>query len=245
MRREEYRGSEIDRDYNRDFGREEFRGREFENRGQEPGREFERGRWQERDYDYGRDFNRGRGQLERGYGRDWQEDRGYGGAGQEWRERAWPGYGFGYGPYTGGASYGTYGGYGGYWGGGMGTGQVFGRQRRFYGERSDEEIRREVYDRIDDDPRIPENADIHVEVNEGEVTLTGEVRHRNAKQALWTAVWQVDGVEDVHNNVRVNSRRRQSMSEPSARGQAGQQGQHTGQQQGAETRNAATAGRSR
>jgi len=103
-------------------------------------------------------------------------------------------------------------------------------QQGFYGQRNDDEIEREVYDRLDNEWQIPDNADIHAQVKDGVVTLTGQVRNRNAKIAAWNCVWQVPGVEDVHNNINIQSRRRQNQSMQMQSG-SGMQGSSTQQNQ--------------
>jgi hypothetical protein len=72
---------------------------------------------------------------------------------------------------------------------------------------SDDEIQDNLYDAIDDNPRIPENADIRIEVHNGIVSITGAVRNRRAKMAVNDIAWNCPGVEDVNNNIIVNSRR--------------------------------------
>ncbi len=94
----------------------------------------------------------------------------------------------------------------------------------FYGQRNDDEIEREVYDRLDNEWQIPDNADLHVTVKEGVVTLTGQVRNRNVKMAAWNCVWQIPGVEDVHNNISIQSRRRQNQGQSGSQSMSGQQG---------------------
>ena len=236
MRREDYNRGGLDyenRDYNRDYDREDY------------------GRYEGRkDYDtrsYNRSFDRGDDQnymqREKGYGRDFDEDRGFGYG----RSSGYQGnFGYGYlegntGQNWGGRNY-SQSGYGGpnyrsvgqpYQSGSFGQnmpiqqhpmgyqyGQQHGQfgqhnqfgQEGFYGHRNDDEIEREVYDRLDNEWQIPDNADIHAQVKEGVVTLTGQVRNRNAKMAAWNCAWQIPGVEDVHNNINIQSRRRQNMN---------------------------------
>jgi osmotically-inducible protein OsmY len=215
MNREEYSRGVTDyegreREYNRDFDRGDYN-RGYESRG--PGRDYEMknyGRGIDRDYNYERNF----GTRDRmGMGRDFDEDRGFG-------------YGRSTG-YQGNFGYMGEGVYGQNWAGrnyspsgyvthsysqGMGYGPQYGmhQSQKFYGHRNDDEIEREVYDRLDNEWQIPDNADIKAQVKEGVVTLTGTVRNRNAKMAVWNSVWQVPGVEDVHNNIIIQSRRRQN-----------------------------------
>jgi len=116
------------------------------------------------------------------------------------------GYSGGWSPYQGGYP----GGWGSYQGGGTYGRGFYGRSGQ-YGARSDEEIRNELYDVLDDDPQIPYDADIDVEVNDGIVTLKGQVRSRYIKMAAGNAAWMTPGVEDVNNNLKVTGRRRAAM----------------------------------
>jgi len=235
MRREDYNRGGLDyetrdRDYNRDYERDDYGrgfegrstfGRDYENRGA-TGRDFQgRGAYGN---NYDRDFDRNFSSRERGFGRDFDEDRGYG-YGQSFGYQGQ--YGFNptednIGQNWGGRNYSSSG-YGGnnYRMSGQGYGQnmtggMYGTQHQrsmygqnFYGHRNDDEIEREVYDRLDNDWQIPDNAEIHAKVDDGVVTITGEVRNRNAKMAVGNCVWNIPGVEDVHNNINVQSRRRQ------------------------------------
>lgn len=268
MRREEWNRGGMDYEnrerFNRDFDREEFN-RGFDNRGTY-GRDFET-----RGSNFGpndRDFDRNMGGRERSGtnmgGREWDEDRGYS------YGRNFGGGGFGgsygepsYGQNWGGRNY-SQSGYGGnnYSGGQQQMGrqgqqgfgyQSFGHQgygqqnfqQGFYGNRSDDEIEREVYDRLDNEWQIPDNADIHCDVKEGVVTLTGTVRNKNAKIAAWNCVWAIAGVEDVNNNIQVQSRRRQNQMNQGGSGQGmkpGQQpqGMQNGTQAGSKSRTEST-----
>lgn len=75
---------------------------------------------------------------------------------------------------------------------------------------TDEEIQGRIYDAFDDDPQIPENAEIEVGVRDAVVTLTGTVRSRNTKRAAWDCAWSIPQVRDVNNNVRIVGRREQN-----------------------------------
>lgn len=229
MRRDEYRGNA---NYERDWQEREYeRGRGGENRGNMSERDdygyMGRYDWGSPGYHGNRDFERRYGDQDAGR-RDWERgghqqgygDRGgYGGgsmgtyAPDRGRQQGW-GYDQGRQGQTGGQQ------------GWMGGGNWGGEQL------SDEEIRRRVYNSIDNNPRIPDTADIHVEVNDCEVTLTGTVRNREAKMAAWDCAWNVPSVEDVHNNVRVESRYRQGMRNQNQMGQTnqGNQAGQTGQQ---------------
>lgn len=223
MTREEYSRGVTDyegreRDYNRDMDRGDYN-RGYESRGS--GRDYELrnyGRGIDRDYNYERNF----GPRERaGMGREFDEDRGFGYGrttgyqsnfgylgegvyGQNWAGRTYSPSGYATHGYTQGLGYALQG-YG-----------VHPGQQKFYGHRNDDEIEREVYDRLDNEWQIPDNAEIHAHVKDGVVSLTGTVRNRTAKMAAWNCVWQVPGVEDVHNNINIQSRRRQSQQEMGA-----------------------------
>ncbi|HYG67721.1 MAG TPA: BON domain-containing protein, partial [Anaeromyxobacteraceae bacterium] len=187
-----------------DFGREAGRG------GREWGREYEGGRG----FGYG---ERGRGEYDE-YG-------GMGG-GREYGGFMGGAYGGG-GAYPGGTAYGRYGsgeymrdeGFrgrerGGEWregrgheeGGGMmerlkeGVRKLTGRGPKGY-RRSDDRIRDEVSERI---ARSWIDADdVEVQVQSGEVTLTGTVARREDKRQLEDLAEDVFGVDEVHNHLRV------------------------------------------
>jgi hypothetical protein len=69
-------------------------------------------------------------------------------------------------------------------------------------ERSDERIREDVCERLTDDPHI-DASEIEVTVANGEVTLSGTLRSRNAKRRSVYVTEQARGVKDVHNLIRV------------------------------------------
>lgn len=148
---------------------------------------------------------------------------GYGGTGYAGSGSGW---GSGYGTYSG---YGT----GGYGASNYGTpdwsytevwlipGPHTGRGPRGY-QRSDERIQEDINERLTQHGQI--NAqDINVNVQQGEVTLTGHVDNRQAKRMAEDIADNVSGVKDVHNQLRV--RRGQNI-------QSGQQGQNQSSQQG-------------
>jgi hypothetical protein len=115
--------------------------------------------------------------------------------------------GFGTGPsyYSGSSSY--YGGGQGY-GGGTGT---YGQEGRFAGrgpkgyQRSDERIREDVCERLTQDPRV-DASDIEIQVQNGEVTLSGTVDDRESKRTAEDVAESISGVKDVHNQIRVQIR---------------------------------------
>jgi osmotically-inducible protein OsmY len=142
---------------------------------------------------FGRGGERGygeRGYSERGgyqgmYGQGYGQE-GYGAAGRSvsetWRGGAW-----------GGAS--TYAGQG-------TTGRFTGRGPKGY-RRSDERIREDVCDRLTQHPDV-DASEIEVQVNNGEVTLTGSVEDRSQKRMAEDMVENLSGVREVHNQLRVS-----------------------------------------
>ncbi|TAK37144.1 MAG: BON domain-containing protein [Chloroflexota bacterium] len=114
-----------------------------------------------------------------------------------------PGMGGGFGfspsqPYTSG------------WGlGGLRTwGGTYTPQYLTTGLPTDEEITEMVYDTMDSDPLVPWDAEITVDVNAGEVTLSGTVPNKRIKHAAGDDAWWIPGVTDVHNQIQVAGRHR-------------------------------------
>ncbi len=70
--------------------------------------------------------------------------------------------------------------------------------------RSDDRIREDVSDKLSDDPMV-DASDIDVTVENGEVTLSGEVSSRQAKRQAEDCVDHVAGVRHVQNNLRVKT----------------------------------------
>lgn len=68
--------------------------------------------------------------------------------------------------------------------------------------RSDERIRDDINDRLTDYPYL-DASDIEVEVNNGEVTLTGTVESRYAKRMAEDIAEDISGVTHVENRLRV------------------------------------------
>jgi hypothetical protein len=69
--------------------------------------------------------------------------------------------------------------------------------------RADARLLEDVCDRLSDDDEV-DASDIGVEVNAGEVTLTGTVLDRYSKRRAELLSASVRGVLDVHNRLRVN-----------------------------------------
>jgi osmotically-inducible protein OsmY len=74
-------------------------------------------------------------------------------------------------------------------------------QSRHY-QRSDERIREDVYDRLNDHPNV-DSSDIRVSVSGGEVTLEGTVHGRREKRMAEDIAESVSGVRDVQNRLRL------------------------------------------
>lgn len=71
--------------------------------------------------------------------------------------------------------------------------------------RSDERIREDVHDKLTEDWFLDASR-IAVQVENGEVTLSGSVEHRRDKRRAEDVVEDVPGVQHVQNNIRVKGR---------------------------------------
>lgn len=71
--------------------------------------------------------------------------------------------------------------------------------------RSRERIREDVCDRLTDDPGV-DASNIEVEVQDGEVTLSGTVSDRRQKRRAEDCADTVGGVTHVQNNLRIDAR---------------------------------------
>ena len=80
-------------------------------------------------------------------------------------------------------------------------------------KRSDERIREDVSEILMDHHEI-DASDIEVQVNNGEVTLSGTVTDRRTKRLAEEVIENVSGVLDVHNAVRIA--RSDTTTQPSA-----------------------------
>jgi osmotically-inducible protein OsmY len=93
-------------------------------------------------------------------------------------------------------------------GGGYGIGET-GRRADFAGrgpkgyQRSDTRIYEDVCDRLADAPDI-DASDIEVNVDKGEVRLSGTVPDREDKRRTEDIIENISGVREVHNNLRVS-----------------------------------------
>ena len=202
----EYRGRDLDYERNRGYGRSDYeRDRPYDrNRGY--GREEERG-WLGRAVEKVKDAFTGDEERDRypsgerdfypdRYGREYDHDR-YD------RERR-----YGSGSTYGGGMFGNAGyrpnyGIGGGWGTGARRGGYAGRGPKGY-KRSDERIGDDVCDILTRRPDV-DASEISFRVENGIVTLSGTVDHRGAKRAAEDAVYDVRGVTDVRNEIRVVS----------------------------------------
>lgn len=70
--------------------------------------------------------------------------------------------------------------------------------------RSDERIREDVCERLCYHPYV-DASDVEVTVRDGEVTLTGSADDRDAKRYIGDVAYDVRGVRDVHNQLRIKS----------------------------------------
>jgi hypothetical protein len=86
--------------------------------------------------------------------------------------------------------------------GGWGRPSYSGRGPKDY-KRSDDRIREEISDRLTDDHHV-DASEVSVQVQNGEVTLTGMVPDREQKRRAEDLAEAVSGVTDVTNHLRVN-----------------------------------------
>lgn len=183
---------------------------------------------------------------------------GYGGSGSGYRQGQDQNYGTGTGPdwstgggYGGDTSFGsrnTWGGgaYGG-WGGpssqqGMRE-SYSGRGPKDY-KRSDDRVREDVSDRLEQDHGV-DASEISVQVQDGEVTLTGTVPSRDQKRRAEDCVEAVSGVREVTNNLRINrgdARGQQAPASETSSSIIGLGGQKSRETEGSSTTQSATTG---
>ena len=81
-------------------------------------------------------------------------------------------------------------------------------------KRSDERIREDVCERLARSGRNAENVEVQVE--NGEVTLSGEVENRADKRHLEDMIEDVFGVDEVHNHLRLRRETPRSSAETSS-----------------------------
>jgi osmotically-inducible protein OsmY len=114
-------------------------------------------------------------------------------------------------------------------------GPFTGRGPRGY-QRSDDRIREDVCDRLTQHGQI-DASDIEVRVENGEVTLTGTVGSREAKRMAEDVSDSVQGVREVHNQVRVKQEQQPLQGQQGIQSRmVGQNQQSTLSQQSAEQR---------
>src|SRR5687768_14735843 len=77
-------------------------------------------------------------------------------------------------------------------------------------QRQDQRIYEDVCESLTDDDRI-DASEIQVSVTNGEVTLTGRVRSRQAKRRANYVIEDIFGVKDVHNNIRIEDNQTSSV----------------------------------
>jgi BON domain len=80
-------------------------------------------------------------------------------------------------------------------------GNYVGKGPRGY-RRSDQRVQEDVSDALTRDPHV-DASEVEVRVSNGEVTLVGTVADRHQKRTAESCVERVEGVTDVHNQIRV------------------------------------------
>ena len=119
------------------------------------------------------------------------------------------GMGFGYGP-SNWTNFGTF----------PSTGFGYG-----WAPMTDDELGYFVEQSIDNDPSIPADANIDVDVQDGVVTLTGTVPNKRIKHAAGDDAWWLPQVIDVHNTIQVQPRKqRAGLMASRTTGQSGRRG---------------------
>jgi osmotically-inducible protein OsmY len=109
-------------------------------------------------------------------------------------------------------------------------------------KRSDERIREAVCEALADDEHI-DASQIHVEVKDGEVTLSGTVDDRRTRREAEDCAIRVSGVHDVLVQLRIRDERQgQGMTGQTDSGQSGQSGQTGSMQSGSGQRGSMQSG---
>jgi hypothetical protein len=83
------------------------------------------------------------------------------------------------------------------------SGPFSGRGPRSY-RRSDASIREDIGERLARDPDV-DPSEVELMITDGEVLLTGTVDSREDRRKIEDIAWQVSGVRDVQNRVRVGT----------------------------------------
>jgi len=73
------------------------------------------------------------------------------------------------------------------------------------GPSNDQDIEEFMFDAFE---LLPGTADIEVRCDSGKVTMTGTVSHKRVKRDAGEIAWAIPAVNDVQNNVTIQSRRR-------------------------------------
>lgn len=159
--------------------------------------------WNDRQSGYGQSYgdrqgNYGQGQSQ---GQGWNDRQGSYGQGQQ--SQSW-----------GGRQDQGFGGQDRNMGMGEGGGQRTGRGPKGY-KRSDERIREDICDRLAAHGEV-DAGEVDVQVSEGEVTLTGTVTHKNDKRLIEQIAEFVQGVQEVHNQLRMQRSSSQRTSDSSS-----------------------------
>ena len=94
---------------------------------------------------------------------------------------------------------------------------------------ADDEIKDFVEQSLDNDLEIPAQADIHVDVHDGVVTLTGTVPNKRVKHAAGDDAWWLPPVLDVHNELNVQRSRPKTGTGPATGTASRRRTQSTGQ----------------
>ena len=165
------------------------------------------------------------GGMERGYGQSGFSN--YSGAGRDWDSGDRGLYQQGYGQQGyGQQGYSQQGSRSGMQGGerwvvrpeGMARGEHYGKGPKGY-QRSDDRIREEVSDALSDHDEL-DASNVEVNVQGGEVTLSGTVTERYQKRLAEDTAERVRGVQDVHNQLRVQREGQQGASPQLGMGQS-------------------------
>jgi hypothetical protein len=109
----------------------------------------------------------------------------------------------------------------------LNRGQHSGRGPKGY-QRSDERIKEDICERLTQAGDL-DASDIEVQVNNGEVTLTGTVEQRQWKRIAEDTIENISGVKEVHNQLRVGQGSQEQSGQGSTLSQTGSQSGSQGQ----------------
>jgi len=164
---------------------------------------------------YGQSY--GYGQGHQGYGQYGQGQQGYG-TEQYGREFSGTNPRDEYRQFSGGRETGQFGGERGFGGTSLSSGRGIGNRGQFFGKgpkgykRSDERIREELSERLSEG--FIDASDIEINVANGEITLTGTVTERRAKHIVEEIAENLQGVQEVHNQLRVKREKDEEETRP-------------------------------